>query len=84
MNGVPDQTDQRELLKKFLGEGRPATLEAIAEVVEGASGYFRTMYPDQMGESAPAEVVLSFDSRLPTGLEQMMREARRVDRPDQP
>jgi hypothetical protein len=84
MNGVPDHTDQRELLKKFLGEGRPATLEAIAEVVEGgASDCFRTTYPDQTGESALAEVVLSFDSSLPAGLEQMMRDAGRVERPDQ-
>ena len=26
MNRVPDHTDQRELLKKFIEEGRPATL----------------------------------------------------------
>ena len=38
MNGVPDHTDQRELLKRFIEEGRPATLEAIAEVVEGSGG----------------------------------------------
>jgi hypothetical protein len=84
MNGVPDHTDQRELLKKFIEEGRPATLEAIAEVVEGGgSDYFRKTYRDQTGESALAEVVLGFDS-LPTGLVQMMRETRRVQQPDQP
>lgn len=84
MNGVPDPTDQRELLKKFLGERRPATLEAIAEVVEGgASDYFRT-YPGQTRESALVEVVLDFDSSLPTGLEQMMLGAGRVEQPDQP
>ena len=85
MNRVPDHTDQRELLKKFIEEGRPATLEAIAEVVEGGgSDYFRKTYRDQTGESALAEVVLGFNSSLPTGLEQMMREAGRVQQPDQP
>ena len=85
MNRVPDHTDQRELLKKFIEEGRPATLEAIAEVVEGGgSDYIRKTYRDQTGESALAEVVLSFDSSLPTGLEQMMRERRGVQQPDQP
>ena len=40
MNDVPDHTDQRELLKRFIEEGRPATLEAIAEVVEGSGGSY--------------------------------------------
>jgi hypothetical protein len=85
MNGVPDHTDQRELLKKFIEEGRPATLEAIAEVVEGGGGYyFREAYRDQTGESAPVEVVLGFDSSLPAKLEQLMREAGRVQQLDQP
>jgi len=85
MNGVPDHTDQRELLKKFIEEGRPATVEAIAEIVEGgASDYFRKTYRDQTGESSPVEVVLGFDSSMPTGLQQMMREAGRVQQPDQP
>ena len=77
MNGVPDHTDQRELFKRFIEQGRPATLEAIAEVVEGGGGsyYFRKTYRDQTGESALVEVVLSFESGLPAGLEQMMREA---------
>ena len=58
MNDVPDHTHQRELLKRFIEEGRPATLEAIAEVVEGSGGsyYFRKTYRDQMGESALVEV----------------------------
>lgn len=85
MNGVPDHTDQRELLKKFIEEGRPATLEAIAEVIEGgASDYFRTTCGDQTGESSLVEVVLGFGTSLPTGLEQMMRDAGRVQHPDQP
>ena len=85
MNGVPDHTDQRELLKKFVDEGRPATLEAIAEVVEGGgSDYFRKAYRDQTGESSLVEVVVGFDSSLPTGLEQMMRERIGVQQPDQP
>ena len=85
MNGVPDHTDQRELLKKFIEEGRPATLESIAEVVEGGgSDYFRKTCPDQPGESSLVEVVLGFNSSLPTGLEQMMREPGRVQHPDQP
>ena len=84
MNGVPDHTDQRELLNKFIEEGRPATLEAIAEVVEGGSDYFGKTYRDQMRESACAEVVLGFNSSLPMGLAQMMRETRRVQQPDQP
>jgi hypothetical protein len=68
-----------------LGAGRPTTLEAIAEVVEGGgSDYIRNTYRDQTGESALAEVVLSFDSSLPTGLEQMMRERSGVQQPDQP
>jgi hypothetical protein len=84
MDRVPDHTDQRELLKKFIDEGRPATLEAIAEVVEGGSDDIRKPYRDQTGESALAEVVLRFDSSLPTGLEQMMREMRGVQQPDRP
>ena len=86
MNDVPDHTDQRELLKRFFEEGRPATLEAIAEVVEGSGGsyYFRKTYRDQMEESALVEVVLSFESSLPASLEQMMREAGCVQQPDQP
>ncbi len=85
MNGVPDHTDQRELLKRFIEEGRPATLEAIAEVVEGSGGsYFRKTYRDRMGESALVEVVLSFKSSLPASLEQMMREAGCVQQPGQP
>lgn len=86
MNGMPDHTDQRELLKKFIEEGRPATLEAIAEVVEGSGGsyYFRKSYRDETGESALVEVVLSFKSSLPARLEQMMREAGCVQQPDQP
>ena len=86
MNDVPDHTDQRELLKRFIEEGRPATLEAIAEVVEGSGGsyYFRKTYRDQMGESALVEVELGSDSGLPARLEQMMREAGRVQQPDQP
>ena len=85
MNRVPDHTDQRELLKKFVDEGRPATLEAIAEVVEGGgSDYIRRTYRDQTRESAPAEVVLCFNSSLPIGLEQMMRERIGVQQPDQP
>jgi hypothetical protein len=84
MDRVPDHTDQRELLKKLIDEGRPATLEAIAGVVEGGSDYIRKTYRDQTGESALAEVALSFDSSLPTGLEQMMRGRRAVEQPDQP
>ena len=86
MNDVPDHTDQRELLKRFFEEGRPATLEAIAEVVEGSSGSydFRKTYRDQMGESALVEVKLGSNSSLPAMLEQMMREAGRVQQPDQP
>ena len=86
MNGVPDHTDQRELLKRFIEQGRPATLEAIAEVVEGSGGsyYFRKTYRDQMGKSALVEVVLSFESGLPARLEQMMREAGHVQQPGQP
>ena len=85
MNRVPDHTDQRELLKKFVDEGRPATLEAIAEVVEGGgSDYIRRTYRDQTRESAPAEVVLCFNSSLPIGLELMMRERIGVQQPDQP
>ena len=86
MNDVPDHTDQRELLKRFIEEGRPATLEAIAEVVEGSGGsyYFRKTYRDQMGESALVEVKLGSNSSLPAMLEQMMREAGRVQQPGQP
>jgi hypothetical protein len=49
MNGMPDFTDQQELLKKFIEEGRPATPEAIAGVVEAAGGrdYFRKTYRAQ-------------------------------------
>ena len=56
MNDVPDHTDQRELLKRFIEEGRPATLEAIAEVVEGSGGsyYFRkTSRRSSRSNSAP-------------------------------
>ena len=86
MNVVPDHTDQRELLKKLIEEGGPATLEAIAEVVEGSGGsdYFGKTYRDQTGVSALVEVVLGLDSSLPATLEQMLRETRRVQQPDQP
>ncbi len=83
---MPDHTDQRELLKRFIEEGRPATLEAIAEVAEGSGGsyYFRKTYRDLMGQSALVEVVLGSDIGLPARLEQMMRAAGRVQQPGQP
>ena len=79
MNDVPDHTDQRELLKRFMEQGRPATLEAIAEFAEGSgdSYDFRKTYRDRMGESALVEVELGSDSGLPVRLEQMRREAGR-------
>ena len=78
MRGMPDHTDQRELLKKFLGEGRPATPEAIAQVVEaGAAGHrFGQTHPDRTGDSAPVEVVLDLANTLPPRLQQMMRQGR--------
>ncbi len=86
MNDVPDHTDQRELLKRFIEQGRPATLETIAEFAEGSgdSYYFRKTYRDRMGESALVEVKLGSDSGLPARLEQMMRQAGPVQQPDQP
>lgn len=80
MKDVPDHTDQRELLKKFLGEGGPATPEAIAQVVEaGAAGHrFGQTHPDRTGDSAPVEVVLGLANTLPARLEQMMRQGRSV------
>jgi hypothetical protein len=94
MTDMPDHTDQRELLKKFLGEGRPAIPEAIAQVVEaGAAGHrFGQTHPDRTGDSAPVEVVLGLADSLPPRLEQMMRQGRRVRQaeagswapPDQP
>ena len=82
MNDVPDHTDQRELLKRFIEEGRPATLEAIAEVVEGSGGsyYFRKTYRDN-GSVGARRVRLGSDSGLPARLEQMMREAGRSNNP---
>jgi hypothetical protein len=78
MTGMPDHTDQRELLKKFLGEGRPATPEAIAQVVEaGAAGHrFGQTQRDRAGDSALVEIVLGLSNALPAGLEQMMRQGR--------
>ncbi len=94
MTDMPDHTDQRELLKKFLGEGRPAIPEAIAQVVEaGAAGHrFGQTHPDRTGDSAPVEVVLGLANTLPPRLEQMMRQGRSVRQaeagswapPDQP
>ena len=83
MNDVPDHTDQRELLR-FIEESRPATLEAIAAIVEGGSGSgsYNT-YRDQMEESALVEVELGSDTGLPARLEQL-REARRVQQPGHP
>ena len=84
MNDVPDHTDQRELLKRFIEESRPATLEAIAAFVEGSSGsYYCNTYRDQMEESALVEVELGSDTGLPARLEQM-REAPRVQQPGHP
>lgn len=86
MNDVPDHTDQRELLKRFIEEGRPPTLEAIAEVVEGScdSYHSRKTYRDQIEESALVEVKLDSDNGLQTRLEQMMREGGRPQQPGQP
>jgi len=95
MTGMPDHTDQRELLKKFIGEGRPATPEAIAQVVEaGAARYrFGQTHHDRTGNSALVEVVLGLGNILPAGLERMMRQAgsarqahdsSRAPQPDQP
>ncbi len=84
MNGVPDHTDQRELLKSFIGESHPATLEAIAAFVEGSSGsYHCNTSRDQMEESALVEVELGPDTGLLARLEQM-REARRAQQPGHP
>jgi hypothetical protein len=86
MNDVPDDTDQRELLKRFIEEGRPATLEAIAGFVEGSGGsyYSRKTCRDQMRESALVRVELGSDSGLPASLEQIMRAVGRVQQPGQP
>jgi len=77
MTGMPDHTDQRELLKKFLGEGRPATPEAIAQVVEASAARdrFGQTRHDRTGDPALAEVTLGLGNTLPAGLEHMMRQA---------
>jgi hypothetical protein len=76
MTGMPDHTDQRELLRKFLGEGRPATPEAVAQVVEaGAAGHrFGQTRRDRTADPAFVEVVLGLRNTLPAGLEHMMRQ----------
>jgi hypothetical protein len=80
MTGIPDHTDQRELLKKFLGEGRPATPEAIAQVVEaGAAGHrFGQTQRGRAVTSPLGEVTLGLGNAVPAGLEQMMRQGRSV------
>ena len=81
---MPDHTDQRELLKRFIVESRPTTFEAIAAFVEGSSGsYHCNTYRDQVDESTLVEVALGSDTGLSARLEQLP-EARCIRQPGHP
>lgn len=78
MTRMPDLTDQQKLLEKFLAEGRPATPEAIAQLVEAGAARHRFGHAqrDRAADSPLGEFALGLGNSLPAGLEQMMRQGR--------